>query len=442
MRRFDRRLIDWDGDPNQIPTRGREFISVDTAARWRIADPLLFLKSVRDEAGAQIALNDIIDSVVRDKVSSTELVEIVRSKDWEVDPRDIERAAAPDTEQQQVLQQEVRIGREELTQAILEESRRLVPGYGIESGDVRIKRLNYIPSVQQQVYNRMISERQRVAEQFRAEGEGQSSQILGETQREVAQVMSEAKRQAEVIRGRAEADATRIYNEAYSADPEFYAFYRSLESYEKSLGKEATLILQTSADYLRYLRDTSPNPDLASGRVSATTRPVATTQPTAARSPSGAAHRTAKLMERTEPTHRRATPAGSRRMGATGSLPASAPGSRLRCLQACLPSAAGALTGGPCTASALESASEGTGGTRAPCMPVASQTTGWLLAWHPLARQPEIPYHLSRCLPASRFRRRVPAVFAAPQRRITMRTSGGGAGAASRNSRMRPRGPN
>jgi membrane protease subunit HflC len=288
VRRFDRRLIAWDGDPNQIPTRGREFISVDTAARWRIADPLLFLKSVRDEAGARSRLNDIIDSVVRDRVSSTELVEIVRSKDWVVDPRDIERAAAPDTEQQQVLQQEVSIGREELTQAILQESRRLVPGYGIELKDVRIKRINYIPSVQQQVYNRMISERQRVAEQFRAEGEGQSSQILGETQREVAQVMSEAKRQAEVIRGRAEADATRIYNEVYSTDPEFYAFYRSLESYEKSLGKEATLILQTSADYLRYLRDTSRNPDLASNHVTPPTRPAATTQPAATQSPSAA----------------------------------------------------------------------------------------------------------------------------------------------------------
>lgn len=286
VRRFDRRLIAWDGDPNQIPTRGREFISVDTAARWRITDPLLFLKSVRDEAGAQSRLNDIIDSVVRDKVSSTELVEIVRSKDWAVDPRDIERAAAPDSEQQQVLRQEVRIGREELTQAILEESRRLVPGYGIELVDVRIKRLNYIPSVQQQVYNRMISERQRVAEQFRAEGEGQSSQILGETQREVAQIMSEAKRQAEVIRGQAEAEATSIYNEAYSTDPEFYAFYRSLESYEKSLGSEATLILQTDADYLRYLRNVSPNLEIT-GRVS-TTLPAADTQATAIEPPPAA----------------------------------------------------------------------------------------------------------------------------------------------------------
>lgn len=277
VRRFDRRLIVWDGDVNQIPTRGREFISVDTTARWRISDPLLFLKSVRDESGAQSRLNDIIDSVVRDKVSSTELVEIVRSKDWEVDPRDIERAAQPDPEQQQVLQREVRIGREELIQSIQDEARKLMPSYGIELVDVRIKRLNYIPSVQQQVFNRMISERQRVAEQFRAEGEGQSSQILGETQREVAQVMSESRRQAEVIRGQAEAEATRIYNQAFSADPEFYTFYRSLASYEHSLGAETTLILQTSADYLRYLREVAPTSILTNKEAAPAT--VATTQP-------------------------------------------------------------------------------------------------------------------------------------------------------------------
>ncbi len=177
VRRFDRRLIAWDGDPNQIPTRGREFISVDTTARWRIVDPLLFLKSVRDEAGAQSRMNDIVDSVVRDKVSSTELVEIVRSKDWDVDPRELDRALQTDSKQKEVLQQQVRIGRQELIQSIVEEARKLMPRYGIELADVRIKRLNYIPSVQQQVFGRMTSERQRVAEQFRAEGEGQSSRF-------------------------------------------------------------------------------------------------------------------------------------------------------------------------------------------------------------------------------------------------------------------------
>jgi len=255
VRRFDKRLLVWDGAPNQIPTRGREFISVDTTARWRIVTPLLFLKSVRDETGAQSRLDDIIDSVVRDKISGSELVEIVRSKDWKVEEKDMERRAAPDDKIQQILQKQVQVGREELTQAILNEAGKAMPNYGIELKDVRIKRINYIPSVQNQVFNRMISERQRIAERFRAEGQGQSAKILGQTRKELAEILSNAHRQEEIIRGEADAKATRIYNQAYSADPEFYAFYRSLESYAHSLGEKITLILGTDSDYFRYLRN-------------------------------------------------------------------------------------------------------------------------------------------------------------------------------------------
>ena len=255
VRRFDKRLLVWDGDPNQIPTLGREFISVDTTARWRIANPLLFLKSVRDQTGAQSRLDDIIDSVVRDKISGSELVEIVRSKDWKVEEKDMERLIAPDDETQQVLKKQVQVGRQELTRAVLNEARKEMPNYGIELKDVRIKRINYIPSVQKQVFNRMISERQRIAERFRAEGQGQSAEILGQTRKELAEILSNAHRQEEIIRGEADAEATRIYSEAYSADPEFYAFYRSLESYAHSLGGKVTLILGTDSDYFRYLRN-------------------------------------------------------------------------------------------------------------------------------------------------------------------------------------------
>lgn len=255
VRRFDKRLLVWDGDPNQIPTRGREFISVDTTARWRIADPLLFLKSVRDETGAQSRLDDIIDSVVRDKMSSTELVEIIRSKDWKIEEKDMEQLAAPGDEIREVLQKQVQVGREDLTQAILAEARKAMPSYGIELKDVRIKRINYIPSVQKQVFNRMVSERQRIAERFRAEGQGQSAEIRGRMRKEVAEIVSNARRQQEIIRGAADAEATRIYNEVYSADPEFYAFYRSLESYVQSMSGKVTLILGMDSDYFRYLRD-------------------------------------------------------------------------------------------------------------------------------------------------------------------------------------------
>ena len=249
VRVFDKRRMAWDGDPNQIPTRGREFISVDTTARWRIVNALQFLKSVRDEPGAQSRLDDILDSVVRDKISSTDLVEIVRSADWEVDVDDLELGADPEA---QKLTAKIKVGREGLTRAILEEARKAMPQYGIELVDLRIKRLNYIPSVQRQVFERMISERERISGQFRSEGEGEASRITGETSKLLAEVRSEAKRRAEVIRGEADAEATRIYSEAYSADPRFYAFWRSLESYRKTL-PGAVLVLGDDAQYLEFL---------------------------------------------------------------------------------------------------------------------------------------------------------------------------------------------
>ena len=252
--RFDRRLLAWDGDPNQIPTRGREFISVDTTARWKIVDPLLFLKSVRDETGAQSRLNDIIDSVVRDSISSTELVEIVRSADWNVTASDLQRVVIDgDDQRDRSLTAPIQMGRLKLTRQILQEAQKQMPQYGIELVDVRIKRLNYIPSVQQQVFKRMISERERIAEQFRSQGQGEASRIQGRTSQELAEIRSEATRAAEVIRGEADATATRIYNDAYSADPEFYAFYRTLGSYAESLGADSVLVIGTDSEYFRYL---------------------------------------------------------------------------------------------------------------------------------------------------------------------------------------------
>lgn len=260
VRRFDRRILSWDGDPNQIPTLGREFISIDTTARWRIVDPLRFFQSVRDESGAQSRLDDIIDSVVRDQISRTELNEIVRSADWNITKEDLDRVdvVARDDEAEE-LTEKVRVGRDNLIQRILEEAGRGLPeSIGIELVDVRIKRLNYIPSVREQVFGRMISERQRVAEQFRAEGQGEASRIRGDTARELAQIRSEAQRAAEVIRGEADAEATRIYNEAFTADPEFYALLRTLESYRKTIGPSTELYLGSDAEYFRFLRSSTP----------------------------------------------------------------------------------------------------------------------------------------------------------------------------------------
>jgi membrane protease subunit HflC len=261
LRRFDKRLIVWDGDPNQVPTRGREFISVDATARWRIVDALQFLKSVRDEAGAQSRLDDIIDSVVRDNISSTELTEIVRSKDWEVSEKDLERLDVVPTEKDapDELTETIRLGRETLTRNILREASKGMPEkYGIELVDVRIKRLNYITSVRLQVFQRMTSERQRIAEQFRSQGEGEASRIEGDTSRELAQIRSEAQRKAEIVRGEADAEAMRIYNEAFASDADFFRFMRTLESYPETLNKQTVLILGTDSDYLRFINDIEP----------------------------------------------------------------------------------------------------------------------------------------------------------------------------------------
>lgn len=250
VRRYDRRLLIWDGDVTQIPTLGREFIQVDTTARWSIVDPLQFLRSVRDERGGRNRLDDIIDSVVRDIVSGTELEEIVRSGDWNVDVAELDEI---EQERDDVeLTQRPKLGRERLEREILQSASRLMPELGIELKDVRIKRINYIDSVRRQVENRMISERQAIAERFRAEGQGRSLEITGEMERELRRINSEAAREAEEIRGDADAEAIRIYGEAYGADPEFYAFIRTLETY-RTLGDNATLMIRADSDFFRYL---------------------------------------------------------------------------------------------------------------------------------------------------------------------------------------------
>jgi membrane protease subunit HflC len=257
VRRFDKRVIAWDGDPNQIPTRGEQFISVDTTARWRIADPLIFMQRVQNERGATMRLNDILDSVVRDKISATDLVEIVRSKDWKISEEDLARVQTGGEEDEEILLQEVKTGRQELVKSIFEQAASQMPQLGIELIDIRIKRIDYVEAVEQRVFDRMIAERQRIAEQFRSEGQGRAAEIDGDTKRSLAEIQSEANRKAEIIRGQADAEASRIYSEAFGSDPEFYAFLRTLESYPKTVGPSSTLILGTDSEYFRYLRDVS-----------------------------------------------------------------------------------------------------------------------------------------------------------------------------------------
>jgi membrane protease subunit HflC len=254
VRRFDKRLLGWDGDVSQIPTLGREFIIVDTTARWRISDPLQFLRSVRDELGARTRLDDILDSVVRDIVSGTELEEIVRSADWRVDVSGLsaeEVSALENTDLERPTK-----GRGQLEQDMLTAASRLMPELGIELVDVRIKRINYIDSVREQVESRMIAERQSIAARFRSEGQGRSQEILGNMERELRRISSEAERRAQEIIGLADAEATRIYGEAYGQDPEFYEFSRTLESY-RTLGSNTTLMIDAESEFFRYLESTA-----------------------------------------------------------------------------------------------------------------------------------------------------------------------------------------
>lgn len=264
VRRFEKRILIWDGDPNQIPTKGREFIWIDTTARWRIADAKKFLESVATEAGARSRLNDIIDSVVRDQVSGSELVELVRSASWVVPKGEILEEIPAEVREE--LKKEVVRGREEITRTILTEARKVMPQYGIELVDVRIKRLDYVESVREKVYARMISERKRIAAQFRSEGEGRSAEILGTMEKELRQIRSTAYRKVQEVRGKADAEATRVYGSAYGGDPEFYAFSRTLEAYKEGQNKNSTVILTTDSDYYRYLKRSGAQPAARSAR--------------------------------------------------------------------------------------------------------------------------------------------------------------------------------
>ncbi len=248
VNRFERRILKWDGDPNQIPTKDKKFIWVDTTARWRITDPLLFYTSVASERGAQSRLDDIIDSVVRDAVSGRLLVELVRGSDYV--GQDDERFEVDGVQ----IAKEDLVGREEILDGILEKASASTPEYGIELLDVQIKRINYVEQVRTRVYERMINERKKVAAQYRSEGEGEKAEIHGQMERELKEISSEAYRKALEIRGAADAEAAAVYANAYNQDKEFYAFLRTLESYKKSIRENGRLIISTDSDYYQYLK--------------------------------------------------------------------------------------------------------------------------------------------------------------------------------------------
>jgi membrane protease subunit HflC len=246
--RFDKRFLEWDGNPNQVPTRDKRFIWVDTYARWRIVDPLKFFQRLRDERGAQSRLDDILDGETRNAVARYDLIEIVRSTNRNPDDVPIEAG------EERVRLEQIERGRRQIHQEILQRAAERMSDLGIELLDIRLKRINYVEEVQKDVFARMIAERQRIAELFRSEGEGESARIRGERERELKRIQSEAYRTAEELRGKADAEATSIYSEAHGRDADFYAFTKSLEAYERSIDPKTYFILSTDSELLKFLQ--------------------------------------------------------------------------------------------------------------------------------------------------------------------------------------------
>lgn len=243
---FEKRVLEWDGRATQIPTKDKKFILVDTYARWRIIDPLKFYQSVANELGAQTRLDNVIDAAVRDFITDHLLIEVVRSSNLELmqsEGEEIEREVM-----------EIEIGRDSLVVLMLAKASEMTPQYGIELVDIEIKHINYVESVREKVFSRMIAERERIAEQYRSEGQGERSRILGDMEKDLLVITSEAYKSAEEIRGKADGQSTRIYAGAYNKDPRFYSFLKALESYQETIDEDTWLILTTDSDYFRYLK--------------------------------------------------------------------------------------------------------------------------------------------------------------------------------------------
>ena len=244
---FEKRFLEWDGDPNQVTTKDKRFIWVDTYARWRISDPLLFFQRLTNELGAQSRLDDILNGETRTTIAKHDLIELVRSTNREF----ISSTGAVDEE----AEDEIIYGRSVLQDEVLETAKKRIAeaDLGIELLDFQVKRINYVEQVRTDVYARMISERQRIAEEYRSEGAGEAARIIGSKDRDLKEITSEAYRAAQEIKGKADAEAANIYAAAYNRDPDFYRFLKTMEVYTRTMDKNTILLLSTDGEFLRYL---------------------------------------------------------------------------------------------------------------------------------------------------------------------------------------------
>jgi membrane protease subunit HflC len=247
---FDNRILEWDGDAKQIPTSDKRYIWLDTFSRWQIADPLKFYETTRYEYNAHSRLDDIISGITRDVISSNILLELIRSSNREM----AFTSEYSDSKLEDVSKEKIIHGRQAIADSIFALAKVKVAEYGIKLIDVRIKRLNYNQEVQAKVFERMISERNKIAAKYLSEGKGNSSEILGKMQRELDQIQSEAYQKAQEIKGKADALAINIYANAYNRDPEFYEFLKTLETYEKTIDNKNTIIMTTDSDYYKFLK--------------------------------------------------------------------------------------------------------------------------------------------------------------------------------------------
>jgi modulator of FtsH protease HflC len=252
--KFDKRFLEWDGDANQVPTKDKRFVWVDCYARWRISDPLLFFQRVRDERGAQGRLDDILDGETRNAVANHDLVEIVRTSNR---TPVIVMDTLDTGEDFEDIFPTIEIGRDKITREILAAASERTKELGVELLDMRFKRINYVEEVQRKIYERMITERKRIADKYRSEGQGEASKIIGSKERDLKEIQSGAYRTAQEIIGKADAEATAIYARAFNLNDEsreFYRFLKTLETYKTTFSEKDWLILSTDSDFYGFLK--------------------------------------------------------------------------------------------------------------------------------------------------------------------------------------------
>lgn len=262
VRYVDKRILTWDGDPNEIPTKDKKFIRVDTTARWRIVDALKFIQTVQNERGAITRLDAILDGITRDTISNHNLVEAVRNSNAILDrlakskKEAAEKEARGETVEEEVTGEieKITMGREKLSSIIAESADQEMRKYGISIIDVQLRRISYEQSVQAKVYERMISERKRIAEKIRSLGKAEKAKIEGRLSQDLQKIQSEAYRAAQVIKGKAEAQSTAIYARSLGRDPKFFEFLRTMEAYKKSLKSDSEFILSSDSEFLRLLK--------------------------------------------------------------------------------------------------------------------------------------------------------------------------------------------